>query len=175
MNARVVELDPGYAKKERRSEIRFWGALAAGIIALAIGTWAAVVNGEQSHEITQIQHSACQVDAAGKECQQTKAEASRAASIATTCISFWKVGYPCPKPGSKAVSKHETGVVPTTGNPPSSQPEPSTGGSTELPKTPSLPSPQTPSVNPPVNLAPTLEGATESVCSVSALGIKVCN
>jgi len=89
-----------------------------------------VVNVQQDTKITQVQHSACEVDAAGRECQQTRRESSRAANLATTCIVFWKAGYPCPKPGSEAARK---GVVADSGNSPSGQPSPGKqpGGSEE--------------------------------------------
>lgn len=133
MNAKVVELDPDWAKKERRSELRFWAALAAAIIAIGIGTWAAIVNGEQGNEITQIQHSACQTHPAGEECQKAKAASSRAASVATTCISFRIAGYPCPKPGSAVAKGGDAESTPThTG---SSQPGPPSSGPAEQPST----------------------------------------
>ena len=96
---------PDWVKREHRREIRFWVSLGVAILAIAAATWAVVKNGEQDRQITQVQHSACEVDAGGRECQRSKRESSRAANLATTCIAFWKAGYPCPKPDSRAAQR----------------------------------------------------------------------
>jgi hypothetical protein len=98
-------IDPDYFKAERSQTRRFWGSLAVAIVAIVAATYAAVETHQNSTEITQIQHSACQVEPAGRECQEAKRESSQAASIATTCIPFFKAGYPCPKPGSTAAER----------------------------------------------------------------------
>lgn len=109
MNARVAELDPAYAKKERWQARRFWGSLILAGIAITAATYAAVETQHNHDEITEVktrvEHSACQENAAGSECQQVKRESARAANIATTCIPFFKAGYPCPKPGSTAAQR----------------------------------------------------------------------
>lgn len=112
MNARVAELDPAYAKKERWQARRFWGSLILAGIAITAATYAAVETQHNSDEITEVktrvEHSACQENAAGSECQQVKRESARAANIATTCIPFWKAGYPCPRPGSTSAERQAT-------------------------------------------------------------------
>ncbi len=105
LHAQIADLDPDWVKREHRREIRFWVSLGVAILAIAAATWAVVKNGEQDRQITQVQHSACEVDAGGRECQKTRRESSRAANIATTCIPFWKAGYRCPKPGSPAAER----------------------------------------------------------------------
>lgn len=102
---KAAAIDPAYFKAERRQTRRFWGSLLMAIVSIIGATYAAVETHQNSTEITQIQHSACQVEPAGHECQQAKRESSRAASIATTCIPFFKAGYPCPKPGSTAAER----------------------------------------------------------------------
>jgi hypothetical protein len=101
----AAAIDPDYFKAERKQTRRFWGSLVIAIVAIVAATYAAVGTRQNSTEITQIQHSACQVEPAGRECQQAKRESSQAASIATTCIPFFKAGYPCPKPGSTAAER----------------------------------------------------------------------
>jgi hypothetical protein len=64
------------------------------------------VNFQQGNQITRIQHSACQSEPAGRECQTAKLESSRAANLHTTCVPFHKAGYPCPKPGSQVATRH---------------------------------------------------------------------
>jgi hypothetical protein len=102
---RVAEVDPDFAKSLRRNQILSYAFAFVAILAIAGAAWAVGVNFNQSSDITRVQHSACQVDAAGQECQQTKREAARAANLVTTCIPFWKAGYPCPKPGSTAAQR----------------------------------------------------------------------
>jgi len=117
--------------------------------------------------------------------------ASRAASVATTCISFLKVGYACPKPGSKAgaqsrspnkdsVRTAQPGGDASTPQSGHSQPEPSPGGSTggneaSGPSAPLSPpaSPVSENANPPEakqpireTVTPVLEGVHELVCSL---------
>jgi hypothetical protein len=67
------------------------GATGGALVAIAIGTIAFVLGIHNSTELTQIQHSACQVEPAGRECQDTKIESDKAASLATSCIQFRKV------------------------------------------------------------------------------------
>ena len=121
--------DPNFAKSVKRIRIASWLFGAGVVVALAFGVWAVVVNSQQATQITRVQRSACEVDAAGFECQQTRRESSRAANLYTTCIPFFKAGYPCPKPGSRTAQNaaHE-GVAPSTGNPPSSPPGPPSQG-----------------------------------------------
>ncbi len=92
--------------RAKRGRLIFGASIATLCLLVIAGVaFAIVVNFQQETKITQVQHSACEVDAAGKECQQTRRESSRAANIATTCIPFFKAGYPCPKPGSTAAER----------------------------------------------------------------------
>jgi hypothetical protein len=101
----AARVDPEWAKKEARRQFILKVTVAGTLLALAIGAVSFVLSYHDAERITHVEQSACQVDAKGHECQQTKAESSRAASIATTCIPFFKAGYPCPKPGSSAAER----------------------------------------------------------------------
>jgi len=76
------------------------------LVALGLGAFAtaAVVGvalrGESTRRI--VEHSPCFEYPAGEACQQVKRETDQARSVRDTCIAFWKVDYPCPKPGSRA-------------------------------------------------------------------------
>jgi hypothetical protein len=102
---RIAEVDPDFARSLRRNQILSYVFAAVALAAIVGTAYAVLVNFDQGNEITQVQHSACQAEPAGHECQKSKAESSRAANIATTCIPFWKAGYPCPKPGSTAAER----------------------------------------------------------------------
>lgn len=86
-------------------QIVFICAVAAAIVAVGVATVAYVKGVENSKAITRVEHSACQSDPAGRECQEAKRESSKAADLYTTCISFFKAGYPCPKPGSSVAER----------------------------------------------------------------------
>jgi hypothetical protein len=101
----AARVDPDWAKKEARRQFVLKATVAGTLLALAIGAVSFVLSYHDAERITRVEQSACQVDAAGRECQKTKAEASRAASIAVTCIPFFRAGYPCPKPGSTAAQR----------------------------------------------------------------------
>lgn len=187
-HSNVPPADPVYARRERRETRRFWGALTIAIVAIAGAAWA-VVGTEQNHkEITEVktrvEHSACQVDAAGQECQRTKQESSQAASVYTTCIAFKKVGYICPKPGSQAAKREvqstsesvrsseqgsgQKGVMPSTPESGHSQPGPTTGPTEQPASTPSPPESSAPEATHPIR--ETVEAVTgpvkEAVCSL---------
>lgn len=102
---RIADVDPDFAKTLQRNQWRNYAFAVVAILAIAGAVYAIAVNVDQGKEITQVQHSACQADPAGRECQVSKRESSRAANIATTCIPFFKAGYPCPKPGSTAAQR----------------------------------------------------------------------
>jgi hypothetical protein len=84
--------------RAKRGRAVFVGAI--GFICIAV-TFAIVDIGQESR-ITNIERSACVKDPAGEACQRSKRQSDRQRSLADTCIAFWKAGYPCPKPGSKA-------------------------------------------------------------------------
>jgi hypothetical protein len=110
--------------RARRARILFVLAIAGicltAIAALAGAIVANVVNAQQDSKITRVErNSACEVDANSHACQQIKRESAKAASLYTTCIPFFKAGYPCPKPGSKAAERETR----------SSNPAPATSGS----------------------------------------------
>lgn len=180
--AKVAELDPEYVKRERRREIRFWGALGLAIIAIFGATWAVVVNTRQDSTITRL--SQCEQNAQSAACQDLRERAAKAQTLAVACITLEQAGYPCPKPGSDAAkavhaagdnpTRHQGGDAPSTGTSPGSQPGPSgglgnSGGSTnpgvppstEQPTggTPDQPSPS----SPPVVSTPTPEVATAPI------------
>jgi hypothetical protein len=187
-------------RKEKRERLVVRAVAGISIFALGGAVWAVVGTAQNTKEITQIQHSACQVDPAGRECQQTKREASLASNLAVTCIPFAKAGYPCPKPGSTVAKRHSKGVTPSTGTSPHSQPPPSSGGGpghsggpphsgSPVPLTPPpapAPSPQpgnSENAHPQsAPLAPVLEQVTppaaapavESVCDKAAAVAAVC-
>lgn len=104
----AASVDPEWAKKEQRRQWLVKVTVAGTLVALAVGAIAFVVGVRNSTEITKVEHSACKVEPAGQECQQTKAESSRAANLQVTCIPFFKAGYPCPKPGSTSASRANT-------------------------------------------------------------------
>jgi hypothetical protein len=89
----------------RKAKIGRWllVAVVAGTCFVTVYLFYASI--QQGKEITQVQHSACQADPAGQECQTAKAESSEAANLHVTCIPFFKAGYPCPKPGSTAAER----------------------------------------------------------------------
>jgi len=75
----------------------------AAFAGLGGAIFANVVNGQQDTKLERF--SACEDDPGGKLCQRIKRESDEARSIKDTCRNFWKVGYPCPKPGSKAAAR----------------------------------------------------------------------
>ncbi len=103
--SRIAETDPDFAKSLRRNQVLSYVFAAVAIAAVLGAAYAIAVNFGQDKEITQVQHSACQEEPEGKECQRTKLEAAKAASTYVNCIAFWKAGYPCPKPGSTAAER----------------------------------------------------------------------
>lgn len=74
-----------------------------GPIAVAIAIYSAAVNVQQGGDINRIEKTACAKDATSEECQRVSRKAAEARSIADTCIAFWKVGYPCPAPGTRDI------------------------------------------------------------------------
>jgi hypothetical protein len=104
------------------------GACFLAVAALGVAIVANVVNARQDTKLERF--SACEDDPGGDLCQRIKRESDEARSIKDTCRSFWKVGYPCPRPGSKAAERHvqtvavqptptsvEGGAPPAPGNP----------------------------------------------------------
>jgi|GEM_PF-3354583 len=210
------------------SRARRGRAVFVGLVALlCFGgiAWAIVVNFEQDTKITRVERSACAQAPASAECQKVKRRSDRKRSIADTCIAFWKVGYPCPKPGSgvtaasadttqpgadalqpadvgqeTAPTGSETG---TTGDIGAGHGEGTSDGpkdGTKAPAKPPAPSPQaesgSPSTDTTTDTSATTGTSTETtapesaasaglvgnpggtvgevVCSVNALGIRVC-
>lgn len=105
----AAAVDPEWAKKEGRRLLILKLTVAGVLVALAVGSVSFVLGVHNSSEITEVrtrvEHSACQENAAGRECQKTKLEAERAANLQVTCAPFFKAGYPCPKPGSTAAQR----------------------------------------------------------------------
>jgi len=134
-------VDPKWARKERRKQLLLMAATGGALVAIAIGTVAFVLGVHNSTEITQVEHSACQVEPEGRACQVARRESAKAESIATACISFRQVGYPCPRPGSKVASRHEE-VMPSSPSTGHSLPGRHEGGSgaTDQPSHPHAPS-----------------------------------
>lgn len=162
--AHVAREDPEFARSVRRMRSASWVFGIAVVIALVFGIWAVVVNSQQDTRITRVERrSACEEDPTSFQCQHTKQEASRAASIYTNCISFRAVGYPCPKPGSGITvkpSEEGGGALQQPSNTAPQQPGPEPGPTAE----PTAPDP----------IHETVEHVKETVCSVNALGVRVC-
>ena len=131
--------DADWARSESRKQWVLRIVTAGALVALGVGVAALVLGLHNSTEITQIQHSACAVNPSSKECQTIKRESDQEQSVADACISFHKVGYVCPKPGSKAAHQevheqaelqHSKGVTPQTPSTAHQQPSPPSGGHT---------------------------------------------
>jgi len=101
----VAAVDPDFAKTLLRNQRRNFAFAVISVLAVLAAGYAIAVNFQQDTKITRVEHSACQEDPHGKECQKTKLEAARAANIYVTCVPFWKAGYRCPKPGSPAAQR----------------------------------------------------------------------
>lgn len=174
--------------------------LALATLCVGGAVFAIIVNFQQDQKITRVEHSACQADPDGRECQQTKLEAAKAASIYVTCVPFWKAGYPCPKPGSaaakrrerrevgnpKAVQGLETGPKPAAKEQPTSPPRPEQqhvgSGKSKAPhhKT-SEPAQVEPPISAPTETAPSAASPDEDAgnsgdtpAAESANGLKAC-
>ena len=89
------------AQRARRGRAAF---VAVGVLLCVGVTYAIVENFDQDTRITKVEKSPCLDAPAGKPCQKSKRKSDRKRSIADTCIAFWKVGYPCPRPGSEAAA-----------------------------------------------------------------------
>lgn len=98
----LIETDRVISKADWARRLAMVGAVV-GPIAIAFAIWAIIVNTEQDADINRIERSACTKSAESKECQRVTREAAEARSIADTCIAFWKVGYPCPAPGTRDI------------------------------------------------------------------------
>lgn len=115
---RAAEVDPGWARKEFRRKLILGGVTFGALAAIAVGVIALVIGVHNERELVKVQHSACQSEPAGAECQQAKAESSKAANLYVTCIPFHKAGYACPKPGSRvAERRHGHAEEPSVGPP----------------------------------------------------------
>lgn len=113
-------------------------AVFVGVITLLCiaGAFVVVDIGQESR-IANVERSSCVKDPAGKSCQRVKRQSDRNRSIADTCIAFWKVGYPCPKPGTgRSIAGPQGGDAPqpaSAGQQPAPAPAGDTGG-TKPPK-----------------------------------------
>jgi hypothetical protein len=100
-----------------------------GLVLAFFAVQAFVVNDQQSQQITRIERrSACEQDPNSYDCQHTKQEATRAASIYTTCIAFLKVGYECPRHHSKPAARARAGPESAQAAEPEPEPLLETGG-----------------------------------------------
>lgn len=181
--------------RARRGRAVFVGV----VVLLCLGATFAIVDIGQESRITNVERSTCAKDPAGEPCQRTKRQSDRNRSIADTCIAFWKVGYACPKPGSKTTSSpapraseptgadQPSALQPTFDNggsgPPNDgadkEPKPKHAGSNESPAppdpgtggeaSPAAPVP-TPGVTAPGGSASTPDPAEESGPVTSTLG-----
>jgi hypothetical protein len=95
----AASVAPDWARSEHRKLWLLKAVTLGAVLAIAIGTFAVVVNVHQGDQITKIEHSACAKNAASKECQDIRAEAAKAANLFVTCIPFHKAGYVCPLRG----------------------------------------------------------------------------
>lgn len=111
----AADVDPQWAKSEHRKQVILGLAVAGAIIAIIGATFAVVVNVKQGRDITRVEHSACATEPAGALCQRVKRESDEAQSIRDTCRSFWKVGYPCPKPGTEEARRLHRRTAKATG------------------------------------------------------------
>jgi hypothetical protein len=143
----AAAIDPKWARREARRRVTLLILAVGVLVAVAVGIPALVIGLHNGTEISVIQHSPCQVEAAGKECQQIKTESDEAASLHTSCVQFRKVdlegkllsktrckGSDLPSSpvvaGSipPAKSGARGGDAASTGNPGHSQPGPHGGG-----------------------------------------------
>lgn len=115
----LAQLDP-----ENQRIVRIVRNLAVALIGsvLFLGAVIAVVTwrGENTRSIV-TRVSECERDPKGEECQRIRREAERGETVRQLCHRFWRVGYLCPKPGSRAAHRE---VVAGSGESPFGQPPP---------------------------------------------------
>jgi hypothetical protein len=143
--AHAAKDDPKFAASVRRLRAAGWLFGLGLVLAIAFGAWAVTVNFFQETEIRKVQ-SACAADPDSDNCQTVKRESDEARSIADTCIGFWKVGYPCPRPGSSAATKRSApAIAPGTPSPaPAASSPPSSSGGDAVQGHPVTPQPGQP-------------------------------
>jgi hypothetical protein len=96
--------DPKWARKEYRREWLIKAVTVGVLVALAVGVVTILQNRGQDADITNVTRkveSACAIDAGGRRCQAIKLRADEEQPVGAACVQFKKVGYPCPKPGSR--------------------------------------------------------------------------
>ena len=131
---RIEEAERIVTRAGRGRAVFALGVAAIFLIAVAAlggAIVANVVNFEQDTKITNVERTACAKAPNSEECQRVKRRSDRARSVADSCIAFRKVGYPCPRPGSRVslpVASGGDALQPASAG---QQPSPATAPATE--------------------------------------------
>lgn len=94
----LAQLDPEnqrIVRIVRNLAIALVGSVVFLAAVIAIVTW----RGEDTRSIV-TRVSACERDPGGQDCQRIRREAEKGETLRDACRRFWRVGYPCPKPGT---------------------------------------------------------------------------
>lgn len=150
--------------------------LIAYLTIVGIAIYVVGDRGESTREI--VNASPCIEAPASKACSDARRDILRNENPAVTCIAFRNVGYPCPAPEPSNRRSGTSGQEPAE-SPSESLTEPQGGGEPSTPAASSQPPPPNGGGNngtphsPPENPA-LLDPVTDLVCSVNALGVRIC-
>lgn len=167
----AATVDPAWARAEQRKLWLLKAVTLAVLVALGIGTVALVFGIHNETKLTKIEQTPCAKDPNSRACQQLRAEVEEHANVRVNCIPFHRAGYECPKPGS-ALAEEQEEVMPSKPESGTSLSAPPSTGAPEQPV--QAPAESPPPAAAPANVSPALEGVTETVCSVNALGLRIC-
>ena len=161
-----------------------WGLIWFCVVAIAVSfAISKAENSGQDTRITKIESPCQRYGSESKICQEAFETAVKSINHRIACYIDRKAGKPF-KPSCKGVRLRIEDAEPAKGgdaestpNQGTSLPGPAETGPAEhsgsAPPEPPAEAPEP--ANPPLDLKPTLEGVTETVCSVNALGITICN